>query len=1029
MLTIVHLSDLHIKENNSEFISFADPISRAVATQISQGDTVVLLVTGDIAFSGKSTEYSIAEKFIKKLTSISELKRCYILTCPGNHDNDHSGDVSVRESVLKDIKDKTPSEQHINVCVSVQKEYNKFRKMIESDCYSSTNLNTVFEIEDSGKFFAINAINTAYCCKKDCSLGDIFVPDEIFDIDVMQPEYKIAVMHHTPNWFTSEDQRRLRSTLNKNYDLVFSGHEHELGQYAMNVKGNMNTEFVEGGQLSDVAHNLPPSFNVVKIDSANNLIKLAEFIYDRKEKIFRQQGSSDWKELVNTKYCRCYGDLNDDFIHFLDEAGANYFHPNKEHVKLQDIYVFPNLKGSTFANMHKRSRNEQHLNAKKIIQKDFGQIAIAGSDKAGKTSLAKVIFSEVNSFSLIPIYIDCQDITASSYKDINKLVFTRYAEQYKNLDIDVFDQSKKKVALPILDNFHLSKIKNYERVNILRQFILAYENLLVFVDDVFLIEDLANNEEKQTAHSDKLIKKLSTYTIISFGYALRGELVKKWLNISDNGIDIDDEQTRQYDNYVKKLDQLVEYNYVPPFPIYLLTTLSTANIQPTGDIVASSYGHYYTALVTMSLAKVDIRHEEVDLRISFLGELAFFLYETKNISLTTSEFTDFVSSIFEKTYDITLDSSFKNTLISANILREKDGCITFKYKYYFYYFVASYISKNIYENDKARDATIRLIQSIYKEASSCILMFLINFSKDSFIIDKIVSYAKSLFENSPKATIGDDTSHFNELFSEIQRAIIPDVRQSEARRKAETEKDKINPRCDDDYYGENIEIDEKEPDGKEEEFIAVLTAAIKCVTLIGQMLKSHYGSLKADQKEPLLSEGINISMRALGDFYEYMKDNKSFLIKEIGEMIKTSKIEGSFDVESISKRLVMNASSALSLNFVMLPANAFGTKNLRKTYENYFSCNNQDNANKLLKFAIELESSHKIDINSVKKLVVDFSSNVMALTVLQKLVMHHLYMYDTDFRIKQQVAELLKISTKNQVVLGEYSKEKQLRQR
>ena len=52
------------------------------------GQIDLVLIAGDIAFSGKRTEYEEAARWLEQVTSLCGCKRTNVLMVPGNHDVD-----------------------------------------------------------------------------------------------------------------------------------------------------------------------------------------------------------------------------------------------------------------------------------------------------------------------------------------------------------------------------------------------------------------------------------------------------------------------------------------------------------------------------------------------------------------------------------------------------------------------------------------------------------------------------------------------------------------------------------------------------------------------------------------------------------------------------------------------------------------------------------------------------------------------------------------------------------------------------
>lgn len=106
-LTLVHLSDIHFRRTSD---SGPDDADADVRNELARDLTAMrerlshvygLLVTGDIAFSGKREEYELADTWLASLTILTGCPRNNIFTVPGNHDVDRT--VVERNEVIKEI--------------------------------------------------------------------------------------------------------------------------------------------------------------------------------------------------------------------------------------------------------------------------------------------------------------------------------------------------------------------------------------------------------------------------------------------------------------------------------------------------------------------------------------------------------------------------------------------------------------------------------------------------------------------------------------------------------------------------------------------------------------------------------------------------------------------------------------------------------------------------------------------------------------------------------------------------------------
>ncbi len=66
-ILLIQLSDIHFTEEENSILLKEEQLFEAVRNSTLEYEEIFLLVTGDSAFSGKTTEYEIADKFLTTL--------------------------------------------------------------------------------------------------------------------------------------------------------------------------------------------------------------------------------------------------------------------------------------------------------------------------------------------------------------------------------------------------------------------------------------------------------------------------------------------------------------------------------------------------------------------------------------------------------------------------------------------------------------------------------------------------------------------------------------------------------------------------------------------------------------------------------------------------------------------------------------------------------------------------------------------------------------------------------------------------
>ena len=104
--SIIHLSDIHIKSENDSIFSKKEELINTCINNVSNKDNIIIVFSGDIAYSGKESQYKLATDFINELMEQLALKgvnAIQVLCVPGNHDCDFDNKSKVRDALIKHV--------------------------------------------------------------------------------------------------------------------------------------------------------------------------------------------------------------------------------------------------------------------------------------------------------------------------------------------------------------------------------------------------------------------------------------------------------------------------------------------------------------------------------------------------------------------------------------------------------------------------------------------------------------------------------------------------------------------------------------------------------------------------------------------------------------------------------------------------------------------------------------------------------------------------------------------------------------
>ena len=105
--------------------------------------------------------------------------------------------------------------------------------------------------------------------------------------------------------------------------------------------------------------------------------------------------------------------------------------------------------------------------------------------------------------------------------------------------------------------------------------------------------------------------------------------------------------------------------------------------------------------------------------------------------------------------------------LKPSFVREEENAVySFSYKYIYYYLVARYIAENLDTDEGKREVT-ELRDTLHKEESANILVFLAYLDKHKVLLDELQLATWLPFEDIPEATLRQD----DVLFKKLQQLI------------------------------------------------------------------------------------------------------------------------------------------------------------------------------------------------------------------------------------------------------------------
>ena len=105
-LTYVHVSDIHFGQERGTEVYVHDDVKQCLIADVAEVMTAAgiermngVIVTGDVAFSGKKSEYDLAAQWLDRLTEVIGCEETDVIVVPGNHDVDR-GRISAGAALM-----------------------------------------------------------------------------------------------------------------------------------------------------------------------------------------------------------------------------------------------------------------------------------------------------------------------------------------------------------------------------------------------------------------------------------------------------------------------------------------------------------------------------------------------------------------------------------------------------------------------------------------------------------------------------------------------------------------------------------------------------------------------------------------------------------------------------------------------------------------------------------------------------------------------------------------------------------------
>ncbi|MGG5285070.1 metallophosphoesterase [Pseudomonas viridiflava] len=259
----VHVSDIHFGQEKDDKVYIHADVkqqlitdAKAVVSSIAGGVAHGILVTGDIAQSGKWAEYEEAGVWLDRLAENIGVEIHRVQMVPGNHDLDREKLSYAGKQILDHIRagGAKEYEEILNNATDRAALFVRFedydRFSFGYDCPLNNEGAYASEMEVSlapGRAIRFIRLNSSLLChgKERDEHPELMIGERQFTIPRTDGVENIVLVHHPLNWY--KDQEQVRNYIRSRARVFISGHEHNPRVSIDNVESGSDVMMLAAG--------------------------------------------------------------------------------------------------------------------------------------------------------------------------------------------------------------------------------------------------------------------------------------------------------------------------------------------------------------------------------------------------------------------------------------------------------------------------------------------------------------------------------------------------------------------------------------------------------------------------------------------------------------------------------------------------------------------------------------------------------------------------------------------------------------
>lgn len=1029
-LVFIQLSDMHFSVDRAAKNSLLDRMGAlcgAVRSVVEPGENCVLVFSGDIANWGLEKEYDIAESFMKaihseisKHTGVAPL----ILIIPGNHDMNFvepDFDEKIRDIIIKNSDPKEPPNDAMsNYCFKPQRPYREFIQKISASLpvLACSDL-AASEVHDFDTFkVRFHLLNTTRFSHAKEVAGVSWFPihtlEEKMNLDRDTDFMTIAVLHHPYNWHRPENASEMRRLLESHCDVILTGHEHDSDIYIKSRRATQQNFYVEGGILQDPYNAENSSFNVVRVVTERKVFLCTTFewngtAYEERADTYEHRYLRLRQPLMNQF------ELGEDWSVWLEQIGTDFRHPRCRELKLDDIFIYPDLQRLDVRKACTRSGFVRDRDVLGYVQ-EKRRVLIAGAEKTGKTSLSKRLFSDLREAGYVPVLIRSdfaidQRAKTTKIEQFKQAIDKVIQKTYSPSSAKRFWQTKVEERAIIIDDYHRLRVSIGGRDELLQWIDDNFRIIVIFSSPGIRMTDILNRNE-----ADTLLWTFEHVDILEADAESRHELIQKWLVAGVDryqpAIDTLYERTVRYEQVI---DSVVGQGAVPSLPLFIHMMMQQLETRGPIDSSTGLYGSLYELIIRDVVRAASYNPADLEVKLNYLSEFAGALYAKDKRFLDDKTFQEWHHWYCDE-FNVELKAEeMILQLESIGVFRKDEEMVGFKYRYYYCFFLARHISR-IMHHDTAIEIMKKLCSVLHTEDAANTMLFLCHLSKDPRILSLILERVRGHFVGAPEYLLSESPSVIPAGTIRPNRLVLTSESPHEERLRTLRERDEIER-----PHGLD-EIKEHEEKQRQHKMIALINEAnstLHSIRICGQVIRNFYGEMRGNLQIEVIRECFGLCLRMMSVLFECLENEKEELASVVGEILKHRDRKITDDeLDKQVKRSLYSMAFGICYGLLKHTSNSLGLADLKLSFDKLIAERDVSISHRMLDLSTRLDFFDVFPESLVSSLAAELGEGTIGREVLRYLVWEHFKLFTRDFKVRQRVCQLLEIEANQPVLIS-----------